>query len=582
MKVINPINTDKLTDGEKYTLDQKLKKIFAESECFIYVQPLINGLKPDFIIISKEFGVIIIEVKDWSDNYIENVNPQIVICDGKTYKNPNTQIKTYENIISSKLNGVVDFIDNQGLLKIPVTPMIFYVNLSQEITNEFTNLISNEVKSFNKKELRSLTIDTLIDNKNLTLGNKDLSAIRGVLFPEISIPSMQIIDPDECIKVNDIRVLDKEQEEFSKKVPNGHYMVSGIPGSGKTVMLLTRAIHLAQSNDNFSVLILTYTKALSNKLKNQLKSKAIEMQVPIGISNRIEIKNFHKLCYDLVGSPTQPKERKNENFYNEFWPKEAIKAIKNNPIYNAVLVDEYQDFHTDWFTLCKEICKKENGNENLFFAGDRLQRIYDVAWSSYKEIGINIQGRSKLLKTPYRTNPNHMDFALKFLSLDENLIKDISRFYEIEKINSFSKIENNIDTLYGNIARVSNYIRYLNINLDIPQEDILILCHSKYESENIINSLPLEIRSKFITGKDPVDNKGLITTYHSSKGLEAKYCILTKIERFENNKKNRTLMYVGMTRASKRLILHYETTNDFSEEISNMLNIRDIESMEYS
>lgn len=572
MNVINPVSTDKLTDGEKYTLDQKLKKLLAENECFIYVQPLINGLKPDFILIGKSFGVIIIEVKDWSDNYIENANPKIVTCDNKKYKNPNDQVKMYENIVTSKLSGVMDFIDEQGTLTIPIIPMVFYVNLSQEATDEFTHLLDDMVKTFHKKDLRTLTIDELIGNESLSLNNKDLTAIRGVLFPEISIPNVIEIDPDECLNVNDIRALDKEQEEFAKKVPNGHYMVSGIPGSGKTVMLLTRAIHLAQSNKDFNIIILTYTKALSNKLKNQLKSKAMEMQMPSGIVNRIEIKHFHKLCYDLVGSPVQPKDRKNENFYNEFWPKEAIRAVKNKPKYDAVLVDEYQDFHTDWFELCKEICKKESGSENLFFAGDRLQRIYDITWTSYKEIGINIQGRSKLLKTPYRTNPNHMDFALKFLSLDEALAKDVSNFYEIEKINSFSKIENSIDTLHGSVAKIPNYIKHLNIKLGIPEEDILVLCHSKYECENILNSLPLDLKSKFITGKDPVDHKGLITTYHSSKGLEAKYCILTKIEKFDTNKKNRTLMYVGMTRASERLTIHYETIDGFVENIVEMLN----------
>jgi len=457
MNVINPISTDKLTDGEKYTLDQKLKKLLTEDECFIYVQPLINGLKPDFILIGKKFGVIIIEVKDWSDDYIENANSKIVTCDKKKYKNPNIQVKMYENIITSKLSGVMDFIDDKGMLKIPVVPMVFYVNISKDITNEFTHLLDDDVKTFHNKELRTLTLESLVGNENLSFNNKYLTAIRGVLFPEISIPNAIEIDADECLNVVDIRALDNEQEEFAKKVPNGHYMVSGIPGSGKTVMLLTRAIHLAQSNTNFNVIILTYTKALSNKLRNQLKSKAREMQIPSGVMHRIEIKHFHKLCYDLVGSPTQPKERSNENFYNEFWPKEAIKAINNNPKYDAVLVDEYQDFHTDWFELCKEICIKNEGSENLFFAGDRLQRIYDITWNSYKEIGINIQGRSKLLKTPYRTNPNHIDFSLKFLSLDDSLAKDIGKFYEIEKLNSFATIENSIDTLHGSVDKILNY-----------------------------------------------------------------------------------------------------------------------------
>ena len=126
--------------------------------------------------------------------------------------------------------------------------------------------------------------------------------------------------------------------------------------------------------------------------------------------------------------------------------------------------------------------------------------------------------------------------------------------------------------LFRSVAKIPNYIKHLNIKLGIPEEDILVLCHSKYECENILNSLPLDLKSKFITGKDPVDHKGLITTYHSSKGLEAKYCILTKIEKFDTNKKNRTLMYVGMTRASERLTIHYETIDGFVENIVEMLN----------
>ena len=211
-------------------------------------------------------------------------------------------------------------------------------------------------------------------------------------------------------------------------------MVSGIPGSGKTVILLSRALHLAQNYDNYKIVILTYTKALANKLKNQLSLKSREMQLSKCVEDRIEIKHFHKLCYDLVGYNKKISLQNPEYYFNELWPKEAINALKNrSAYYDAVLVDEYQDFHVDWFELCKAICKKNNdGQENLFFAGDRLQRIYDVTWNSYKEIGINIVGRSRLLKTPYRTNQNHLDFALKFLSLNENLSKDIGNFYEID------------------------------------------------------------------------------------------------------------------------------------------------------
>lgn len=580
MYIVNPLNPDILTDGERYTLEQKLKKLLVDEDCFIYVQPIINELKPDFIVIGKKFGVLIIEVKDWDDDYIQSANPNYVISKtNKKYRNPISQVNHYSSIVHSKLNGIEEFFDSNGNLIIPISMAIFYVNLSESSIDKHLNLTHENISIYDKRSLRQLSLSELIVNVNNPLSDDEIKAVRGVLFPEITIPNEHLNFNDELSSISNIRALDYEQEEFAKKIPNGHYMVSGIPGSGKTVMLLSRALHLAQRHDQYKILIITYTKALSNKLKHQLNVKLKEMHVTERMLDRIEIKTFHKLCFDLVGKPKHTQERQNEDYYNEFWPKEAIMAVKNNPLYDAVLVDEYQDFHADWFTLCRDICKKnDNNDENLFFAGDRLQRIYDVTWSSYKEIGINIHGggRSKLLKTPYRTNQNHLDFALQFLSLDDSLSKDINKFYEMNDINNFSMYKNNIDIVNGTTSSLLKYIQKLIVELDIMPEDILILCHRTYEPNEILKMLPSHINSMFVSGKDPIKGKGLITTYHSSKGLEAKYCILFKIDEFEMNKKNRCLLYVGMTRASKKLIVHYAYDKGFAEEITNMLSAAEV------
>lgn len=572
MKVINPFEVDILTNGERYTLDTKLKKLLINEDCYIYVQPIINNLKPDFIVIGKKIGVLIIEVKDWGDDYIVAVNGQVVTSTNKKYKNPISQISTYSSVIRSKLSGIFDFIDMEGNLNVPIRSMIFYVNLTSETIVKHNSLTSSDVATYDKRDLRQLSLINLIGENTISLSDKETLAIRGVLFPEIIIPSETFSSNDELVEVDNIRALDYEQEEFSKKVPNGHYMVSGIPGSGKTVMLLSRALHLAQHNKYYKIIILTYTRALSNKLKHQLIIKSKEMQISDTDLERIEIKHFHKLCYDLVGYPAYTREDK-EAYYDTFWPKEAIKAVKNNPKFDAVLVDEYQDFHADWFELCREICKKNsNGDENLFFAGDRLQRIYDVTWNSYKEIGINIQGRSKLLKTPYRTNQNHLDFSLKFLSLDEGLAKEIGNFYEIEKLNNFSVSKSNIDLFMGCVGSFTKYIEDLIVNSGVSPEDIIILCQKNYECLEMPKMMPKNISSYFSSGKEQIKGKGLITTYHSSKGLEAKYCILFKVDAFEVNKKNRTLVYVGMTRASEKLIIHYKNNDNFAVELTKMFS----------
>ncbi|EGR3358673.1 hypothetical protein DMJ17_11895 [Vibrio parahaemolyticus] len=87
----------------------------------------------------------------------------------------------------------------------------------------------------------------------------------------------------------------------------------------------------------------------------------------------------------------------------------------------------------------------------------------------------------------------------------------------------------------------------------------------------MLRSLPTNINMKFESGKEPSKGKGLITTYHSSKGLEAKYCILYKVDKFEVQRNNRTLMYVGMTRASEKLIVNYEREKNFASEVLHLL-----------
>lgn len=44
-------------------------------------------------------------------------------------------------------------------------------------------------------------------------------------------------------------------------------MVTGVPGSGKTVLLLARAIHLVREHPEWKIKILTYNRSLKQKLK---------------------------------------------------------------------------------------------------------------------------------------------------------------------------------------------------------------------------------------------------------------------------------------------------------------------------
>ena len=52
-----------------------------------------------------------------------------------------------------------------------------------------------------------------------------------------------------------------------------------------------------------------------------------------------------------------------------------------------------------------------------------------------KAIGINMQGRSKFLKTSYRSARQHLSLALMFLRNDDRLKKEVNNFY-IDELNN--------------------------------------------------------------------------------------------------------------------------------------------------
>jgi superfamily I DNA/RNA helicase len=86
------------------------------------------------------------------------------------------------------------------------------------------------------------------------------------------------------------------QADLVKRSYSGPTRVSGSAGTGKTIVALHRAVHLARSNPQASVLLTTFSKPLANALRRKLASLAgNEPQ----ISARITVKAVSAVGYDL-------------------------------------------------------------------------------------------------------------------------------------------------------------------------------------------------------------------------------------------------------------------------------------------
>ena len=561
LKVI-PNDETTLTKGERQLLNL-LKRLYTdEEESFIYLTPRVNNLEPDFLLIDRKRGVAVFETKDWTANYLATINQkEITAIDGKKYYNPSFRTNQYFNTLQSLFSTDLTLLDDNLELDFNFYAYVVFTSIkSEEIKNrELFN--QYPTKAIYEDELKKITLNSLFPKGVKELSNIQISNIRGIVFPEIQL---QNLVHDELSQI--IKTLDIEQESFAKRVPIGHYLVSGVPGSGKTVVLIARAIHLLKEYPDWKIAIITYNKSLTKKIKNRLKELNSNLYFNDIDLLKIEVTTFHSFA--LKASKIYVPQDASQSFWEEELAQKALEVIK--PSYDAILVDEYQDFRNSWLKVCIKSLKKHKDRDNkeqvnLFMAGDRLQSIYNptaINWS--KDIGLDMRGRSKIFKQSYRAGKEHLTFALKYLMEDKTLKREVEKFYDgSNNIDSKVELKNSIVFIEGQFKEVINHISNL-LNSSYIFSDILILANTWSEAKRFYSYLPPYIKEKSDVLKDIKDEIINITTYHSSKGLESRVVILLNIDTIHEKK----LLYVGTTRASEKLYIH---SSSFSRGIGKEL-----------
>lgn len=111
-------------------------------------------------------------------------------------------------------------------------------------------------------------------------------------------------DTDELLRALDypwekwIVFLHPEQRRVATAAYNGAARVSGSAGTGKTVVALHRAVHLAKSSPGARVLLVTFSEALAGSLRGKLRM-LIQNQPHLG--DQIEVYAMNRLAERLYG-----------------------------------------------------------------------------------------------------------------------------------------------------------------------------------------------------------------------------------------------------------------------------------------
>lgn len=220
--------------------------------------------------------------------------------------------------------------------------------------------------------------------------------------------------------------LDSQQSRAVIETVDGVQRIRGLAGSGKTIVLALKAAYLHAQHPEWKIAVTFNTRALKGQLRQLINTFTIEQtgEEPDWDNLQIihawgapggEYQNgvYYTFCtmqgidyYDYMSA----RKRYPDNTFGKVCEK-AINEMKNVcTVYDAILVDEAQDFSPYFLKICYELLKEP---KRLVYAYDELQNLSMQSLPSPEEIfGKDQNGKDKVSFSYDKSGKSKQDIIL--------------------------------------------------------------------------------------------------------------------------------------------------------------------------
>ncbi len=580
-----------------------------------------NEDRIDLVVVGPKTGIIIFEVKDWNirRNVYEWVNQYIIRkIDEQGHetelRNPQAQVDEY-------FRAVRQLLLTQSLSTVNIYHFLVFPKITRA---EFENRLvprngstKNPQEKFNIDLEHTLFRDDLDQHRHEPLQllmkhcrpaplaaytEEMVLKVVGTLIPA----KMRVGTTDkDAQKTKTLLILNPKQQEwaFSNDTMASNYMLD-VAGSGKTNILLSRAIHLVNCNSDatdFRVLILTYSVALAKDLHRMLKSKCQEDDAVIH-SNKIAILDISTLMEELVNRglglaeaerwrlKVKQEMQSDEDYLEYRLPEKCQDILYEQPDrfrwYDYLLVDEVQDFSSIFLDVGISLLKQR---EHIFMVGDVGQKLFPRE-PNLSELGI-VEQRVRIPPTHhmYRSPQHIARLAWSFL-LNDSLLN-----YELREQGYKSVIApKNTSTIKPVFKECSTKEEMLEEVCDDICDDIVkrmqpgnILCiglpetlmilKNKLQEHNVPSCQASEISDgeKRLVLAEFIMAKGLERDYvyildsdHLPDGsIDKNHLFISDEELAQEARKSRIKIFVALTRALREVYIYYTLRSRFIQEL---------------
>src|SRR5499433_199892 len=583
------------------------KKVFAllqqlPDDVIIYYEPVVADRYPDFVVIIPCVGLLVIEVKGWYPNYIEGASNTEVTINSRgqreVCKHPIRQARDYQlqlMDVARRHPETAALLQHEGAhtgrFVFPFGHLAILNNCSrQQLDERGLSQVFPANKVVARDELEALSAVEAMDRLKGCfdpwwdfgrLTDRQISIVRAVIHPEIVISPPVQADPGEQLS---LKVLDLREERNAHSIGEGHRIVYGVVGSGKTVILVARA-RLVAEDAKKRVLVLCYNRALAEYFQ-QLFAQ----------TTNVTCLNFHQ----WGGQRNNVFFDKDED--EEGFGERLLQRLQHGEgeanIYDAVFIDEAQDFSKTWF-LCAKLALKEADDGDLLIVGDGSQSLYRCRNFTWKEAGVNAVGRTINtrfdLDKNYRNTREILKIAAEFVSANVEQ-SDAESSLQIIKPDPTVALRSGPVPEMLTAPTQKGELRIAAEKIDawlkkgIKPSEIAVLYRAN--AGGWVKELASQI-SQRVAVCWPQDKSGnfgdssgvCVTTMHSAKGLQWRAVLVMRTDtmpfapggdrdRVEQERLERGLMYVAMTRAEEMLAFTRSTVNGFASQIQQLLDGR--------
>jgi hypothetical protein len=527
----------------------------------IYLQPHLNGLRPDIVLLHPDVGIAVIEVKDWrlGSRKIWHQDGRLISEDATGHHqwvelNPLAQLDRYRREIAELYCFGLDA--RAGLAV--VGGAVVFVNASTA-------------------EARALLVPP--EGALTVVGREALEGRVERWFPPATWEPNRLmnpriadelrhwlIEPDFSAEQREPPELDPRQREFSStRTDSGYRRIRGPAGAGKSLVPAARATNLQREGRDVLVVSFNHT------LRAYLRDLASRFGARTSSMTWLGFHEWAKRVLFEAGRASRYSELFEAGHTQALdvgLAAEAEAILRDEelgllvPRFDAILVDEGQDFRPEWWNALR-LALREGGE--MLLVADRAQDVYgqNQRWTEQAMQGAGFRGRWSELEGSYRlpdTLTGHArQFAGLHLALEESELPDRPAQLQVADeaaILGWRQVEEPhlVDAAtraIGDILRESRATPGL-----VAVADVVALCDRKQDGVALAHALEREgVRCITTFDSDPRverkkklsflkgDARVKVTTIHSYKGWEGRALVVVASDAC-----SAPLLYTALTR----------------------------------